>query len=250
LFAGERDRRFEDVRDLRNAVQRAFERGENLDFRKQQQDDLNEYRRLMAGNAAQNAGIRADAAQAAADARAEAATARRDSQRRTETDRTRREYEGARTKLGAATAAAQNVMQLANDPALANNPSAQTALVFAFGRMLDPTSVVREGEFKLFESGRGVLDTLGNFAERVQSGARLTPAQVRNMATVANGILQRQGALEATLGSRYHSLAKQRGYDPYEVVGAFDPAAQSAPSSSSSQAAPAYRYDASGRRVR
>lgn len=232
---------------------RAEERAETMDWRKQTQADLNAYREDSLAARQAGAANAAAARDAAAAARATADEERRLRNLRGETDKTRREYESKRAKLGEATQAAQTVASLTADPNLANNPQAQMALVFAFGRMLDPGSVVREGEYKLFESGRGILDTLGNFPERVASGARLTPEQVRNMRAISSTLLQQQQERERALGTRYHGLATQRGYDPYEVVGEFDPGkpqGAAAPAQAASpQAAPVAVYR-NGKRVK
>jgi hypothetical protein len=243
-------KRYEDEMDAaatrESTLYEAYKDAEDRAFRKQQQDDLNEYRR-------QSLGVQAAAQAAARDARSLAAEERAERTKRSEADRYRREYDTKRTGLRGATTAAEQILALTADPKLLDNPQAQTALVFSFGRMLDPTSVVREGEYKLFEQGRGVLDTLGNFPERAASGARLTPEQIRNMRQVAAGIAQRQGDIERQLTDRYYKLATQRGYDPYEVVGDYDPSS-SVPSGQQGMGGvgvqPVAVYDINGKRVR
>ena len=54
------------------------------------------------------------------------------------------------------------------------------SLVFGFMKMLDPGSVVREGEFATAENAGGVPDRVLNLYNRLRSGERLNPDQ-RNM---------------------------------------------------------------------
>lgn len=59
--------------------------------------------------------------------------------------------------------------------------SADLALIFNFMKMLDPDSVVREGEFALAEATGGFSETLKKEYAKVTSGQRLTPAMRRNI---------------------------------------------------------------------
>lgn len=44
------------------------------------------------------------------------------------------------------------------------------ALVILFNKMLDPTSVVREGEFDRTAQGQALMDQVNGFIQRVQQG--------------------------------------------------------------------------------
>jgi hypothetical protein len=49
------------------------------------------------------------------------------------------------------------------------------SMIFAYMKMLDPTSVVREGEFATAENAGGVGQQISNIYNRLLSGERLTP---------------------------------------------------------------------------
>jgi len=62
------------------------------------------------------------------------------------------------------------------------------ALIFGFMKMLDPTSVVREGEFATAANSGGVDDTIRNLYNRVVSGERLQPEQRQQFMQQAEAI--------------------------------------------------------------
>ncbi|WP_204128690.1 hypothetical protein, partial [Pseudomonas ogarae] len=61
----------------------------------------------------------------------------------------------------------------------AKTPSAQNdlALIFSYMRMLDPASVVREGEFATAQNAAGVPDQIRNAYNKAVNGERLNPEQ-------------------------------------------------------------------------
>jgi hypothetical protein len=60
------------------------------------------------------------------------------------------------------------------------------ALIYSFIKMLDPNSVVREGEVKLAEKSIGFLDSLGIKANKIFSGQTLNDQQRNGILSVAN----------------------------------------------------------------
>ena len=72
------------------------------------------------------------------------------------------------------------IQRLANQP----NPSAATdmSLIFAYMKMLDPESVVREGEYANAEKARGVPETVLNIYNKTINGNRLSPKQRQEFA--------------------------------------------------------------------
>jgi hypothetical protein len=67
----------------------------------------------------------------------------------------------------------------ANVEALSKTPSAASdiALIFQYMKILDPQSVVREGEFATAQNAAGVPDRIMNIYNRIISGQRLNEAQ-------------------------------------------------------------------------
>lgn len=70
-------------------------------------------------------------------------------------------------------------VKAAAEGAKKGDPVAQMTLIFAYMKMVDPGSVVREGEFATAENARGVSDTIRNIWNRLKIGSRLNPKQVR-----------------------------------------------------------------------
>jgi hypothetical protein len=95
---------------------------------------------------------------------------------------------------------------------------ADIALVYSYMKMLDPGSVVREGEFATAENAGGVADRFRQLYNRALNGERLPPA-------VRDDMLKQGGAQYATIEKqhseieqRYRDLAAQNGLDPSNVV--------------------------------
>lgn len=57
------------------------------------------------------------------------------------------------------------------------NGVSDVALLYAFNKMLDPTSVVREGEFRNAQSTEGLPTQVANYLQQIRSGERLSPSQ-------------------------------------------------------------------------
>lgn len=171
------------------------------------------------------AGIAANRDERKADREALAASGR--------TDRIRNEYQKSAGKIQEGTAFAGNVLQLLSDPKVANSAEGQLALTFAYGKMLDPDSVVRESEQQMIANARGWLDSIGMTRERIMSGARLTPDQRAEMARVATMYQQGTRQRVSDLQTDYTGLA-QRNRLPVEdiIIGrrATDQPSPSAPS--------------------
>lgn len=78
--------------------------------------------------------------------------------------------------------------------------------IFSFMKMLDPGSVVREGEFANAQNAAGVPDQVRNLYNRALSGQRLNPKQRADFVAQA-------GSVHATRSRRYGELVQEyRGY--------------------------------------
>lgn len=80
-------------------------------------------------------------------------------------------------------------------------------------KMLDPSSVVREGEFATAQNAASVPDAVRNIYNKAQTGQRLNPDQRRNMLRASEDIYRQAR-------SRYNEKAKEyRGYaSDYEIT--------------------------------
>ncbi|CAM4320914.1 lytic transglycosylase domain-containing protein [Stenotrophomonas indicatrix] len=103
----------------------------------------------------------------------------------------------------------------------AKSPSAQNdlALIFSYMRMLDPASVVREGEFATAQNAAGVPDQIRNAYNKAVNGERLNPEQRTGFVSSAKGL--RDQAQQQIDGYReqYSDLAKEYNYSPERIVG-------------------------------
>ena len=118
-------------------------------------------------------------------------------------------------------AAYRQVSALASKPNA--SPADDTALTFSFMKMLDPGSVVREGEFALVGKSAGLPDQIVMGLARVDQGKGLTPLiRARLKETAATVLLQRREAYDSA-SRMYRDIAAEAGADPNMI--AEDPAA-------------------------
>lgn len=102
----------------------------------------------------------------------------------------------------------------------AATPSAagDLSMIFAFMKMLDPGSVVREQEFANAQNAAGVPDQVRNLYNRVLSGQRLNPAQRQDFLGQAEALAQQSQSVIADYQERYSGLATEYGFDPGRIV--------------------------------
>jgi len=103
-------------------------------------------------------------------------------------------------------------------------PADDLALTYSFMRMLDPGSVVREGEFAMVGKTAGLPDQVVMALQRVDQGKGLTP-------DIRNRLVQAAGSVMTSRQSRYHELegqfrsyATDYGINPDRVVSPEAPA--------------------------
>ncbi|MDA5337800.1 hypothetical protein LRM36_05150 [Stenotrophomonas maltophilia] len=111
-----------------------------------------------------------------------------------------------------------------NVQATSRNPSAagDLSMIFAFMKMLDPGSVVREQEFANAQNAAGVPDQVVNAYNRALNGQRLNPKQREDFLRQA---AQLAGEAENRITSttrRYQDIAREYGYDPVRGTGMAD----------------------------
>ena len=105
----------------------------------------------------------------------------------------------------------------------AKNPSAagDISLIFGFMKVLDPTSVVREGEFATASNAGGVSDTVRNMYNKALNGERLGENIRSDFLNQSRNIVESQRQLSNDLISRYTEVAKNYKLDPNQIV--YDP---------------------------
>jgi hypothetical protein len=105
----------------------------------------------------------------------------------------------------------------------AKNPSAagDIALVYGFMKVLDPGSVVREGEFATAQNAGGIPDTVRNLYNKALDGQRLGEKIRSDFLQQARNLVESQRVMSNDLMTRYTDVAKNYKLDPNQVV--FDP---------------------------
>lgn len=100
-----------------------------------------------------------------------------------------------------------------------NTAAGDLSLIYAMGKVMDPGSVVREGELSLAQSTGGLGDKLQALAQNVQTGQRLTPAMRRNLQMAIRQRAQMLGEAYAGVRGDFKQRAERFGFDPIDIVG-------------------------------
>jgi len=92
------------------------------------------------------------------------------------------------------------------------------AMIFNFMKLLDPGSVVREGEFATAQSAAGVPDRVRSFYNRVVSGERLAENQRIDFIKQSENIFASQIKSQLLLEDQFRGISKRSGMNPGDVV--------------------------------
>jgi hypothetical protein len=92
------------------------------------------------------------------------------------------------------------------------------ALVYSFMKMLDPSSVVREGEFATAANAGGVDAKIVSLYNQVLNGQRLSPQVRSEFQQQAGRQFAKQTETYAAVRQKYDVLARQYGFDPTRVA--------------------------------
>lgn len=106
-------------------------------------------------------------------------------------------------------------------------PSAASDIagIFSYMKMLDPGSVVREGEFATAQNAAGIPDQVRNLYNKSLNGQRLNPKQRQDFLAQAQSIFTTRSTRFNELSDEYRSYASDYGVEPDRVVSAPKPAA-------------------------
>lgn len=107
------------------------------------------------------------------------------------------------------------------------------SLIFGYMKMLDPGSVVREGEFATAQNAAGVPERIQNIYNQVVSGQRLSPSQRTSFKGQAGKLYSTAQTQEATVRQGIERIAKGYGLNTanifYEATETPPPGAGAAP---------------------
>ena len=92
------------------------------------------------------------------------------------------------------------------------------SLIFAYMKLVDPGSTVREGEFATAASAGGVPDKIVNIYNKALRGEKLAPNVRQQFRSESKNIMGAQMKRYKSLADQYARLATQSGIPPEDVV--------------------------------
>lgn len=108
----------------------------------------------------------------------------------------------------------QTVIDSAKNPTAAGDLS----LIYAYMKMLDPTSVVREGEFATAQNTGSIPQAIVAKYNKVVSGERLSDDIRNDFVKRARMIYKGQAERQAQLKREYKNISLQSGVDPARTI--------------------------------
>lgn len=99
-----------------------------------------------------------------------------------------------------------------------DNAAGDVSLIFGYMKMLDPGSVVREGEFATAENTAGIPERIRVMYNKAIAGDRLSPNQRNNFKGESAKVLNAQLRRQKTINKRYENLSDRYKVDPRLVV--------------------------------
>ena len=95
--------------------------------------------------------------------------------------------------------------------------------IFSYMKILDPESVVREGEQASAQNTAGVPDQIRNAYNKVLSGNRLNPKQRSDFKAAADKIINGNREIYSQRAAEYEGYARDYGFNPKNIVGVQEP---------------------------
>lgn len=111
------------------------------------------------------------------------------------------------------------------------SPTGDISLIFAFMKMLDPNSVVREGEFATAQTAASIPESIWAKYNQALQGTRLTPNVRQDFVDRARRIYNSSATDFGRIYSRYEDIARRSNLDPSRALidYRYDTAAQQMP---------------------
>lgn len=107
-----------------------------------------------------------------------------------------------------------NITASAQNP----TPAGDMSLIFAYMKLLDPGSTVREGEYAAVENARGTPETIRNLYNKIVEGKLLTPKQRTDFANRADSLYKVAEKNANKTIKQYEGIAKRAGLNPEDIV--------------------------------
>lgn len=122
------------------------------------------------------------------------------------------------TRTGAIVDSFSRLSQAALNPSAAGD----LAMIFGFMKILDPTSVVREGEFANAQNTGSVPQRTWALYNRILSGERLTPPQRQDFVNQAVNVTRGQINSQKRVNSTFSKRARRREIEPQDILSDFE----------------------------
>lgn len=97
-------------------------------------------------------------------------------------------------------------------------PQRDMSMIFSFMKMLDPGSVVREGEFASAQNAAGVEDRIRNLYNRARNGTLMNPRQRADMLNAAQDTFFSQQGNYNRVADEYRTYARDYEINPDRVA--------------------------------
>lgn len=94
-------------------------------------------------------------------------------------------------------------------------------LIFAYMKLLDPTSTVREGEFANAQNATGIPSQVMNAYNRAVTGGRINPTQRADFKNSALAYVTPVINQQKEAERYFTTLAQQQGIDPSRIIGGY-----------------------------
>lgn len=92
------------------------------------------------------------------------------------------------------------------------------SLIFSFMKILDPGSVVREGEFATAQNAAGIPERIRASYNKALEGTRLTPSQRDDFKSTAYTTINSQKQQFDQLTTYYTNIANRQGANPQDII--------------------------------
>jgi hypothetical protein len=99
-----------------------------------------------------------------------------------------------------------------------DNAAGDISLIFGYMKLLDPSSVVREGEFATAQNAASIPDRVRNLFNRALEGTRLTPEQRAMFKGQGKSLYEAADREHQARVKQFRGLATRYGLDPERVI--------------------------------
>lgn len=112
----------------------------------------------------------------------------------------------------------RDAYQKVKSSAATPTPAGDISLIFAYMKMLDPGSTVREGEAATVQQATGVPGQIINLYNQMVTGGRLNDAQRKDFADLSAKLYSSTQQQQQFLSDQFRGIAKRSGLNPENVV--------------------------------